>query len=359
MTEIQPITDPALWNQTLEMLPYAHILQTWEWGDFKQATVGWRPERFLFRRGGGPVAAAQILTRRTGPFQVMYVPKGPALDYADTNLRREVLTWLQDHARGRGMIFVKLDPDVVVGTGVPGQPEAAETELGCAVVDDLSTLGYRFSWEQIQFRNTIQLDLTRSEDDLLAAMKQKTRYNIRLAVRKEVTVRSGALDDLDLLYALYAVTAHRDGFPIRPLDYYRQAWGTFMQAGLAHALIAEYRGDPLAHVILFRFGQRAWYFYGASSGEERQRMPTYALQWEAIRWARERDCTVYDLWGAPDNFDDPNDPLAGVHRFKEGLGGQVIRHVGAWDCPTHPVLYHTYALVKPLTLAVMRAAPGG
>jgi peptidoglycan pentaglycine glycine transferase (the first glycine) len=360
VTDITTIADPTHWNRVLESLPCAHILQTWEWGQFKRDTVGWEPERFVFQRGDEVIAAAQALTRRTGPLRVMYVPKGPPLDYTDTDLRREVLTWLHHHARERGAIFVKIDPDVVAGSGIPGEPDAHETPLGREVVDDLRALGYRFSRDQIQFRNTHQIDLTRSEDDLLAAMKQKTRYNIRLAERKGVTIRPAEPDDLDLLYRLYALTAQRDDFPIRPLDYYRRAWGTFMQAGLAHALVAEYKGRALAHVIIFRFGPRAWYFYGASSDEERQRMPTYALQWAAIQWAKAQGCTVYDLWGAPDDFDDPRDPLAGVHRFKAGLGGQVVRHIGAWDYPARPLLYGTYTVAKPLlvdAMQILRSAP--
>jgi len=355
MAEEVTCADPAHWNHALESLPYSHVLQTWEWGEFKRETVGWQPERFLFRRADAVVGAAQILTRRTGPLRVMYVPKGPALDYGDTELRREVFTWLRHHARARGAIFVKIDPDVVVGTGIPGEPDADETNLGREVVADLRALGYRFSGEQIQFRNTHQIDLTPSENDLLAAMKQKTRYNIRLAERKEVAIRAAGPDDLDALYRLYALTAQRDGFPIRPLDYYRRAWGTFLEAGLAHALVADYRGTALAHVILFRFGKRAWYFYGASSDEERHRMPTYALQWAAIQWARAQGCTVYDLWGAPDDFTDPRDPLAGVHRFKAGLGGQVVRHIGAWDCPIRRGVYEVYMLAKPLLLRLAGA----
>jgi peptidoglycan pentaglycine glycine transferase (the first glycine) len=355
-TQIVPpdrINDPTEWNGLLVSLPYAHLLQTWEWGDFKQATTGWTPERLAFRRGGATVAAAQVLARRVGPLRVMYVPKGPALDYADAGMRQEVLAALRAHARAQGALFIKIDPDVVIGLGVPGEPDAQTDPLGQEVVADLSALGYRFSPEQIQFRNTVQIDLTQSEENILAGMSQKTRYNVRLADRKEVTVRPGMLDDLDALYRLYTLTAARDEFIIRPLDYYRKAWGDFMQAGLAQPLIAEYQGEPLAHVVIFHFGRRAWYFYGASSDEERSRMPNHALQWEAIRWARSQGCTVYDFWGAPDDFHDENDPLAGVFRFKSGFGGRVVRHIGAWDAPTHP-LYRAYTMLMPIILEAMR-----
>jgi peptidoglycan pentaglycine glycine transferase (the first glycine) len=193
------------------------------------------------------------------------------------------------------------------------------------------------------------------EEPLMAAMKQKTRYNIRLASGKRgVTARFGGIDDLDLLYRLYAETAVRDGFVIRPLDYYRQAWGDFIRAGLAQPIIAELQGQAIAHVIIFGFAKRAWYFYGASSDEDRRNMPTYLLQWEAIRWARAQMMQVYDFWGAPTDFYDENDPLAGVFRFKEGFGGTVVRRIGAWDYPSRPRLYKLYTQVMPAVLNVMR-----
>jgi lipid II:glycine glycyltransferase (peptidoglycan interpeptide bridge formation enzyme) len=347
--QTRTISDSQEWNERLSTLPYAHVLQSWHWGEFKQVTTGWTPARLAFERDGATVALAQVLTRREGPYAVSYVPKGPALEYADTELRGRILGHLLEFARQQGAIFLKIDPDVVSGIGLE------ETNpLGRAFVDDLSAAGWRFSREQIQFRNTVQIDLTQDEETLLANMKQKTRYNVRLAGRKGVTVREGTLDDLDLLYDLYAITAGRDRFTIRPLDYYRQAWGTFIEAGLAQPLIAEYDGKALAHVVLFKLGKRAWYFYGASSNEERNRMPTYLLQWEAMRWAKAQGCTIYDLWGAPDDFDDPDDPLAGVWRFKSGLGGQVVRHVGAWDYPLKPTAYWAYTRAMPVALNTMR-----
>lgn len=349
------ITDRDTWNATLALMPYAHVLQTWEWGEFKAATTGWRPHRLAFLRRAEALGMAQVLTRQEGPFRIMYVPKGPALDYADETVRRLVLEELKRYARERRAIFLKLDPDLVTGVGVPGEPDAFDDALGQAVQREWVEAGLRFSHEQVQFRNSVVIDLRRSEDELLAAMKQKTRYNVRLAPRKGVSVRFGDADDLDLLYALYAETARRDDFIIRPLDYYRRAWADFMHAGLAQPIIAEYKGKAIAHVIVFGFGKRAWYFYGASSDEERSRMPTYLLQWEAIRWARSQGMAVYDFWGAPDDFADPLDPLAGVFRFKEGFGGTVVRRIGAWDYPANERLYRFYNRAMPLVIRAMQA----
>ena len=350
------ITDHDLWNTTLARLPYAHVLQTWEWGEFKAQTTGWKPERLAFFNRGEVAGLAQVLTRQEGPIRVMYVPKGPVLDYTDEPLRRAVIEELKRHARSRRAIFIKIDPDVVVGVGEPGTPEAQSVELGERIAQEWQQAGFHFSAEQVQFRNSVIFDLRRDEEDLLMEMKSKTRYNIRLSERKGVVVRFGDADDLDLLYQLYEETARRDDFVIRPLSYYRQAWGDFMRAGLAQPIIAEYKGTPLAHVIIFGLGKRAWYFYGASSDEERNRMPTYALQWAAMRWAKTQGMTVYDMWGAPDDFEDENDPLAGVYRFKAGFGGTVVRRVGAWDYPANKTLYGLYTRAKPALIGAMRWA---
>jgi lipid II:glycine glycyltransferase (peptidoglycan interpeptide bridge formation enzyme) len=207
----------------------------------------------------------------------------------------------------------------------------------------------------VQFRNTITIDLTRSEDELLAAMGQGKRRKVRYGPKHGVTVRAATPDDLPLLYKLYAETGQRDGFLTRPYEYYADEWGTMLRAGLAHALIAEVDGRAVAHVILFHFGRKCWYFYGASvsDNEMRKLMPTDLLQWEAMRWAKAQGYAVYDLWGAPNEFTE-SDPMWGVYRFKRDFGGTVVRHIGAWDyAPLRP-LYALYTRVMPRILDLMR-----
>jgi peptidoglycan pentaglycine glycine transferase (the first glycine) len=336
------VTDPADWNTALTTLPYRHILQSWEWGQFK-LRWGWSPRYFVNEEGGAVNAAALVLrrtlVRRTfSPLKlnILYVPKGPALNYADTELVDRVLRELVDVARRDRAIFIKIDPDL-------NHPDRSR----------LLDRGWRYSAEQIQFRNTMLLDLTRSEDDLLAAMKPKTRYNVRLAQKKGVTIRSGDRGDLELLYAMYAETAQRDGFIIRPLDYYRDAWGSFIRSDLAHPLIAEVDQEAVAGLILFRFADRAWYMYGMSRNAHRDKMPNHLLQWEAMRWAKARGCTVYDLWGAPDELNE-TDSMWGVYKFKEGLGAEFAPHVGAYDFVVSPLGYWLYTQAMPRVLDVMR-----
>jgi lipid II:glycine glycyltransferase (peptidoglycan interpeptide bridge formation enzyme) len=272
----------------------------------------------------------------------MYTPKGPILDYGSLDLLEQVLEHLENLARETRALFVKIDPDVLVGT--------AEGE---AVMALLRRRGWGFSQEQIQFRNTMLVDLGLSPDEILAGMKSKWRYNTRLAVRKGVVIRRGGLEDLPLLYRMYAETSVRDGFVIRSHEYYTDAWGSFIRAGLAQPLIAEVEAKPVAMVVLFRCGHIAWYVYGASLDVHREKMPNHLLQWEAMRWAQEQGCTVYDMWGAPEVLDE-SDPLWGVYRFKQGFGGQLVRHIGAWDYPVSRPGYWLYAKVMPQVLTMMR-----
>ncbi|NDJ77627.1 MAG: aminoacyltransferase [Chloroflexi bacterium] len=359
MLTTTPITDRNTWNNTLRALPYAHVLQTWEWGAFKQTETGWQPERLHFTdTGGAVVAAASVLTRRAGPLRVMYVPKGPALDYANAEVVAGVLDHLQRLARERRAIWLKMDPDVIAGTGIPGgdDPDRPERDdpTGQALIETLRGRGWRFSTSQVQFRNTMTLDLTQSADDILAGMSQGTRRKVRTGPKKDGSVRLAESEtDLQTLYDLYTATSARQGFIIRPLDYYREAWARFMEAGLAQGFIAELAGQALAGLVLFHFGSKAWYFYGMSADRERNRMPTYLLQWEAMQWAKTHGYPVYDFWGAPDEFTE-DDPLWGVYRFKDGFGGTVVRHIGAWDYVPNRALYWTYERLMPAVLGLMR-----
>ena len=351
--------DSQAWNKLVSGLPQAHVLQTWQWAEVK-AQYGWEPLPTVWHdRQEEPAAAAMVLGRRlragrlsTG-LRVMYVPKGPILrDWNDPGLRGQVLSDLRSLALRNGAIFIKIDPDVRLGVDVPGEAGAADDPAGAAVAADLKSHGWRFSTEQIQFRNTVWIDLAPKEEALLMNMKQKTRYNVRLAARKGVEVRVGTQSDLEMLYRMYAETSVRDGFVIRDQGYYLQVWNTFLQAGMAEALIAEVAGQAVAAVVVFRFAGKAWYLYGMSRDAHREKMPSYLLQWEAIRRAKRAGCSGYDLWGAPDEFGE-QDPLWGVYRFKEGLGGTVVRHIGAWDLPVRPVHYWLYTRVLPRVLAWM------
>lgn len=356
---LKNITDQAEWDTLLRPLPNAHILQSWQWGDFKHATTGWQPHRWAFYDADErPVALVSMGIRKiAGIFPLMYAPKAPIFLRHDETTYHAVLKALEVQARQARAVWLKIDPDIALATGEPNTSEDTPNPDGVTFQRLLTTRGWRFSPHQIQFRNTIHIALTPSEDDLLSAMSQNTRRKVRQADKKGVTVRPATAQELDLLYDLYKETSDRDGFLIRPRAYYIQLWRDFIQADLAHALIAEAEGRPIAHVILLHYGHTCWYFYGASSNEGRERMPNYALQWHAMQWAKARGYTTYDMWGAPDEFDE-SDGMWGVYAFKRGFRGKVVRHVGAWDYAPHPWLYDIYMRGIPAVRSLMRRLIG-
>ena len=374
-----------LWNQIISALPNPHFLQTYEWGQVK-AKYGWTPLYAVWGANGEfkvedssetlstfhfPIVAAALILKKSvirrsfaARLSILYAPKGPLLDWKNASLRKRVLDDLQSFARKQGAIFLKLDPDVVLGTGVPNSDGDPVHGGGQALMSELKSRGWVFSADQIQFRNSALIDLHPTEDEMLARMKQKTRYNVRLAEKKGVTVRVGNLEDLGMLYRMYAETSVRDGFVIRDESYYQTVWKLFManaqspipdsQLPITIPLIAEVDHDPVAAIFLFLFAGRAYYVYGMSRDAHREKMPTYLLQWEAMKRAKSAGCTVYDLWGAPEVFDE-SDSMWGVYRFKEGLGGEVVRTLGAWDYAPNALWYKLYAEVMPRLLDVMRS----
>ncbi|MBI3160780.1 MAG: peptidoglycan bridge formation glycyltransferase FemA/FemB family protein [Chloroflexi bacterium] len=351
--------NPDTWNALLATFPAAPILQTWEWAEVKKP-VGWTPHFKTWEQSGQTAALALVLERTidlpgmAARLRMHYAPHGPVLrDWGDADLRARVLADLRGLARQRGAFFLKIDPQVPLGWGEPGDDDVRANPGGQDLVKELARTGWRYSNEQVQFRNTVVIDLTQSEDALLANMKQKTRYNMRLAEKKGVRVRPGGPDDFERLYRMYAETAVRDGFAIRNREYYLHLWGIFHAAGMLNPLVAEVEGETAAGLMLFHCGDTAAYMHGMSAAVHREKMPTYLLQWEAMRVARNRGCARYDLWGAPEVFDE-TDSLWGVYRFKQGLGGRVLRTPGAYDLPLRPWLYSLYTQALPRLMALWR-----
>ncbi|HLF90267.1 MAG TPA: peptidoglycan bridge formation glycyltransferase FemA/FemB family protein [Anaerolineales bacterium] len=357
------VVSPPDWDRFLVSYPNAHLLQTSPWGELKSA-FGWD---FVHVIAGN--CGAQILFRKLPlGFTIAYIPKGPVgyrasdQDFRsfpnpvqdETSLEKlrksapvvendwEKL-WLDVDAicRSRRALALKVEPDQWEEPGSRG----------------VAPPGFLPSPHTIQPPRTITLDLSGSEDQILARMKQKTRYNIRLAEKKGIVIRPS--NDLNTWDVLMRQTGERDAFGVHIRAYYQKAYDLFHPSGAGadggtvsscELLLAEFEGEPLAAIMVFARGDRAWYFYGASSNAHREKMPAYLLQWEGIRWAREKGCTEYDLWGVPDeeeetleaNFLERSDGLWGVYRFKRGFGGEVRRAAGPWDRVYLPWLYRLY-----------------
>jgi peptidoglycan pentaglycine glycine transferase (the first glycine) len=349
-----PELSASQWDEFLTRHSHAHLLQTLPWGELKSA-FGWdvcwigvgkgkvTPDSAL---SSGPEikTGAQILFRNL-PFglRFAYIPKGPVLPTST----EKTATGLGEHhsdlwrevdqiCRRRRAVFCKVEPDAWESEKIQETQQASPPH------------GFLLSLHPIQPPRTLVVDISGEEEQVLSRMKQKTRYNIKLALKKGVVILPS--NDIDSFYRLIQTTATREKFGVHSLAYYRQAYELFHPRGACELLIADYQGQLLAALMVFAHGPRAWYFYGASASDHRDRMPTYLLQWEAIRWARSHGCSEYDLWGVPDEkqdvlekeFTNRQDGLWGVYRFKRGFGGQLRRSSGPWDRVYQAPFYRLY-----------------
>jgi lipid II:glycine glycyltransferase (peptidoglycan interpeptide bridge formation enzyme) len=270
--------------------------------------------------------------------RIGYIPHGPLVDWHNDEQIDVLFNQIDFAAYEHRAGMVKMEPYVWQNALPEGRWDTI-----CATHELITET------DTIQPPRTVIIDIRGSEEEILARMKSKTRYNIRLSARKEVTVRQGTIEDLAIFYNLMLDTGQRGGFSVHAPEYYSAAFELFSPHNVT-LLIAEYAGQPLAAIMVFKHGKQASYLYGASSEIERQRMPTYALQWAAIQWAREQGCTFYDLWGVPDaepdeleaQFNERNDDLWGVYRAKRGYGGDVLRTVGCADRVYNNLTYRLY-----------------
>jgi len=308
------------------------LLQTPFWGRFK-ASFGWQDHYFLIN----DTDPLLVLTRPLGGgFHLGYVPWGPGAgvtpgDWAALeDLAREVCPLITGK-----LLFLRFDPLWEV---TREEQERKDVRSGF----------HRASLD-IQPPSTVIMDIAPPEDEILEAMKKKTRYNIRLAEKKGVTVRRGRGEELSRWYGIYEETARRDRIALHREDYYRTLFDLAGDGGPGRPdlrlYLAEIEGKVEAGIVVAHQGRRATYLYGASSNNHRNAMPAYALQWRAVQEARAAGCTEYDLYGIPPE-EDPDHPMAGLYRFKTGFGGSIIHRPGSWDLPFHPAVYRLYRLAE-------------
>ena len=298
------------------------FLQSDFWGTFK-ASFSWTPFAFRVFWDNGEEKALLVLYR---PLVMgvgfAYVPWGPELpeDFpADDAARTCALHETAEALRAllpRSTAFVRFDPAWFSGKN-GSKPEIPRP--------------FTRASSDVQPPDTVIIDLKQSDDQILAGMKPKWRYNVRLGCKKTRVFRADA-DGLDTFYDLFTITARRDGIAIHGIDYYKRLFEVAAaKPGLDTRLyLAEAEGMPLAGIVTLFRGRTATYLYGASSGEKRNLMGTYALQWQAIRDAKESGCAAYDMFGIPPDAS-PTHPMAGLYLFKTGFGGSVVHRPGSWD----------------------------
>jgi lipid II:glycine glycyltransferase (peptidoglycan interpeptide bridge formation enzyme) len=327
----------AEWDALLERTPGGgHIYQSHEWGELKRPQ-GWKPVRLVLEREGELVGAGQFLVLSTPtPGTLMYAPKGPWLPWEDEDAVRTFFRGVLTVAERERAHTVKIEPEVLEG----------REDIKALLAD----IGFRKARYDLQFKTTMIVDLSLDEDQLLKRMREKTRYNIRLAGRKGVRiVEDNTREAQELFYRMIEVTGERDGFRAKPRDYYLDAWRIMYDAGRAHLFFAEHEGERLAGMLVYTLGTKYWYTLGASTNEKRNLMPTYLLQWEVMRWAKARGITYYDMVAIPNPDElNENSPMWGLYRFKVGFGGEIAEFLGCLDLRVRRVRAAAWYHFEPL-----------
>jgi peptidoglycan pentaglycine glycine transferase (the first glycine) len=320
------------WDAFVKEQPRAHVLQSAHWGELKDA-FGWDVVRVGLADDNNLVAGTQILMRAL-PFglgMMGYLPMGP---YADSD---EALTQLwqaiDQRMKQKGAAFLKWEPGIFEG-GLP----------------DIGRWGFRESPQTIQPPNTILIDISKDDDEIMSRMSQSTRRKVRIAHRKGIRYYEATREQVGIFTDMIEMTGQRNEFGVHDPAYYEKAYELFVADGSAALILAEHEGDPLAGIMVFAHGRRASYLYGASTRSKRNLMATYGVQWAAIQWAKAKGVQQYDMWGIPDEdeetledkFKERHDGLWGVYGFKRGFGGDVVRSAGAWDKVYNPLVYSAY-----------------
>lgn len=328
---VSHISDQRQWDDSLAQLQ-GSLLQCWRWGEFK-SLHGWSPIRLLGTLHGEPVIAAQVLVRQVGPMSVLYVPRGPALTTPDSGATAALTLSIDRLAASHRAAIAFVEPD---------QSSFRPPLAG--------SLAWSESTVELQPLRTIKVRIDRDDEEILAGMKSKSRYNVRLAGRRGVIVREAALAEVALFYELLEETSERDAFGIHSIEYYADMLDQF--GNDAVLLVAEFEGQIAAGAIVVKHGDEAVYMFGASSHAYQRHMPTHLLQFEAMKWARDHGCAWYDLWGIPSTDTPPDEAsekelnvrsgLWGVYRFKQGFGGETVSYPGVFERQYYPRLIHLW-----------------
>ncbi len=328
--EAQIITDCQQWNDFVAASACCNITQSYEWGELAPH-LGAEAMRVGVVDNHGNLCAAMLVLISRAPVlhrTYFYAARGPVIDDPNSSAMTVLLNFVKAEAHKRGAFMLKVEPSVLDGDK--------------RWLIALQKRGFRPNPYATHIRNEWVLDIHPDEKEILSGMKEKWRYNIRLAGRKGVTVRRGqGQADLDTFYNIYQTTSERDQFFIHNKSHYEDVMHLYSQGDRAALFLAEYEGKAIAGIIVLRLGKWSWYMYGASSNEYRNLMPNHLLQWNGMQWAKSHGCEYYNFRGIPEILEEGQE-LWGVYVFKRGFGGYPMRSLETHDLVYQPLIYAVY-----------------
>jgi len=308
-------------NELKEFLnthPKSHFLQSPEWAKTKSF---WKRELIVIKENNKIKGTMSVLIRKTPLFgnSIMYAGRGFVCDIDDKETLEKLTIEVKKLAQKYKAFIFRMDPDVPVDNK--------------DFLNLMLSLGYKEKKniksidDVIQPKYVMRLNLkNHTEDSLIATFHSKTRYNIRLAIKKGVTVREGKTEkDIEIFHKIMKETGSRDDFFIRDASYFKTIVDNL---GPEHVkiLIAEHEGTPIAVAMPILYGDKVWYLYGGSSNQYRNLMATYLIQWEMMKWGLKEKCNIYDFRGITGYWDEKS-PQYGVYKFKKGFNGYEVEFV--------------------------------
>ena len=323
--------DEEEYTKFLEEHERCNFQQSLEWAKVK---TSWKREVILAEDNNKKINGSLMVWVRKIPIfgYIMYSARGPVCDIHDVDVLGQITEGAKVLAKKYNAIVLRIEPDI---KSDDDEFKNIMLNLGYLIKDDAKNFR-----DEIQPRYVFRLDTKdKTEDEIFKGFHQKTRYNVRLATKKGVTIKEGNKEDLKDFHKIMITTGIRDGFITRPLSYFEKMYECL---GPEHMkiLMAYYEDKPISGVIPIMYGNKTWYLYGASSNEHRNLMPNYLLQWEMIKIALNRKSDIYDFRGVPGLADDSN----GLYRFKKGFGAEYTEFVGEVYMPYKPLKYKLYKI---------------
>ncbi len=342
------------WNEFIASNPNGSFLQSWAWGEF-QKSFGRKIWRLAAMENNEIMSTVLIIKHNLlFGWSYFYCPRGPIETRnkkQETRNKFLLFEKIKDLAGKEKAVFLRVDP-------TENFQELKELNSWVSKSSTLGSLGC--STKPTQPQHTLILDISKSEDEILARMKQKTRYNIRLAERRGVKIKKISQpndQEIQTFLNLSIQTSKRDKFQIHPEKYYQKMLKILCQNSMAKLFLAEYQNEIIAANIVIFFSDKAIYSHGASSNSHREAMAPYLLHWEQIKEAKKLGCKSYDFWGVKRQpTADSRQPTAaqaqnawaGITRFKKGFGGEEISYPKSYDVILKPILYWVYRIVKKI-----------
>jgi peptidoglycan pentaglycine glycine transferase (the first glycine) len=325
------VAQAEAWDATLASMPNPHLLQSHRWGEL-QSRFGWEAQRHYIDVDDTTVPVSLLVTPTLVPGgRYGYIGKGPALAAPGLDAALEPLATL---AKSHGLAFLTIEPEVERGWSPP--PPWRRTTA-------------------IQPEHTSIIDLRPEPEAILAGLKPKTRYNVRLAEKRGVVVQPS--DDVSAFARLAEMTSARHRIQLAREPYYRALHDLMAGDGTSRMYLAHHQGKPIAGIMVVRFAGRATYLFGASAPYGRSQMPAYLLHWHAIQEMRRLGDVEYDLWGLPPD-DRPGHPWSGLWQFKSGWNGRLVTYAGAFDLPLNVTMWRGHRAMDKMRSTLRRVRSG-